>query len=171
MKVNNQSRGLWPLLHLTLTDTACQQNQDWPRTLMWCFGGKTENSFASLVEQRKKHLDACQYGSNSKSTTNWAEESVKWSFSSALDVHCCFHHQIVFFFFGWAEQTAMEKSSSCQTTNPLQQLVFWGFSLDTAVTITTWNTSWSSLAWWTLGSSKDYWKAGECHCGSLQLYL
>lgn len=70
MKVNNQSRGLWPLLHLTLTDTACQQNQDSRRTLMWCFGGKTENSFASFVEQRKKHLDACQYVSNSKSTTN-----------------------------------------------------------------------------------------------------
>lgn len=65
MKVNNQSRGLWPLLHLTLTDTARQQNQDSQRTLMWCFGGKTENSFASLVEQRKKHLDACQYASNS----------------------------------------------------------------------------------------------------------
>lgn len=65
MKVNNQSRGLWPLLHLTLTDTAWQQNQDSQRTRMWCFGGKTENSFASLVEQCKKHLDACQYVSNS----------------------------------------------------------------------------------------------------------
>lgn len=62
----------------------------------------------------------------------WSDHLAQlWTCTAVFTTKSCY-------FLCWAEQTAMEKSSKCQTTNLLQQLVFWGFSLDTAVTITTW---------------------------------